>query len=58
MSHQVCWWSFRAIQARNTNKSGERTGGKIKMPKISIGQNGFMALFTDCEGNNMALHFE
>jgi predicted enzyme related to lactoylglutathione lyase len=34
----------------------EKAGGKITMPKTSIGQNGFMALFTDSEGNNMALH--
>jgi uncharacterized protein len=31
-------------------------GGKITMPKTSIGQNGFMAFFTDTEGNAMALH--
>jgi len=34
----------------------EKAGGKITMPKTSIGQNGFMAFFTDVEGNNMALH--
>jgi predicted enzyme related to lactoylglutathione lyase len=34
----------------------EKAGGKIIMPKTSIGQNGFMAVFTDSEGNNMALH--
>ncbi|MDP1727558.1 MAG: VOC family protein [Bacteroidota bacterium] len=34
----------------------ERAGAKITMPKTSIGQNGFMAFFTDSEGNNMALH--
>lgn len=34
----------------------EKAGGKITMPKTSIGQNGFMAFFTDSEGNNMALH--
>lgn len=34
----------------------EKAGGKIIMPKTSIGQNGFMAFFTDTEGNNMALH--
>ncbi len=26
------------------------------MPKTSIGENGFMAFFTDTEGNIMALH--
>lgn len=34
----------------------EKAGGKITMPKTSIGQNGFMAFFTDPEGNNIALH--
>lgn len=34
----------------------EKAGGKITMPKTSIGQNGFMAFFTDTEGNMMALH--
>ena len=34
----------------------EKAGGKVTMPKTSIGQNGFMAFFTDTEGNIMALH--
>ncbi|MEI6087215.1 MAG: VOC family protein [Bacteroidota bacterium] len=34
----------------------EKAGGKITMPKTSIGPNGFMAFFTDSEGNGMALH--
>jgi predicted enzyme related to lactoylglutathione lyase len=34
----------------------ENAGGKITMLKTSIGQNGFMAFFTDTEGNTMALH--
>lgn len=34
----------------------EKAGGKITMPKTSIGQNGFMAFFIDTEGNIMALH--
>ena len=34
----------------------EKAGGKISMPKTSIGQNGFMAFFIDTEGNIMALH--
>lgn len=34
----------------------EKAGGKITLQKTSIGQNGFMAFFTDSEGNNMALH--
>jgi len=34
----------------------QKAGGKITMPKTSIGQNGFMAFFADTEGNNVALH--
>jgi len=34
----------------------EKAGGKLTMPKTSIGQNGFMAFFIDSEGNTMALH--
>lgn len=34
----------------------EKAGGKITIPKTSIGQNGFMAFFADTEGNTMALH--
>jgi predicted enzyme related to lactoylglutathione lyase len=34
----------------------EKAGGKVTMPKTDIGQNGFMAFFTDTEGNTMALH--
>ena len=34
----------------------EKAGGKIIMPKTSIGENGFMAHFTDTEGNRVALH--
>src|SRR5437870_13456661 len=34
----------------------ENAGGKIIQEKTSIGQNGFMAIFTDTEGNKVALH--
>lgn len=34
----------------------EAAGGKIILPKSSIGANGFMAHFIDTEGNRMALH--
>ncbi len=34
----------------------ESAGGKIVMPKTSIGENGFMARFQDTEGNVVALH--
>ena len=35
----------------------EKAGGKITLPKTSIGDEmGFMAFFTDTEGNTVALH--
>lgn len=34
----------------------EAAGGKIILPKTSIGSNGFMAYFMDTEGNRMAFH--
>jgi len=34
----------------------ESAGGKIIIPKKSIGPNGFMAIFSDTEGNRVAFH--
>jgi predicted enzyme related to lactoylglutathione lyase len=35
----------------------EKAGGKINMPKTLIDKNiGYMAFFTDTEGNNIGLH--
>ncbi|MBI3587487.1 MAG: VOC family protein [Ignavibacteriales bacterium] len=34
----------------------EKAGGKILVPKTSLGPNGFMAQFKDTEGNRIALH--
>ncbi len=34
----------------------EKAGGRIMVPKTSIGENGFIAHFTDTEGNRVALH--
>jgi len=34
----------------------ESAGGKILMPKTSIGENGFIAQIIDTEGNRVALH--
>lgn len=34
----------------------EPAGGKVVMPKTSIGSHGFMAQFIDTEGNKLALH--
>ena len=34
----------------------EDAGGKIVVPKTSLGPNGFMAQFIDSEGNKVAFH--
>jgi len=34
----------------------ESAGGKVILPKTSIGENGFMAQFLDPEGNKVAFH--
>jgi predicted enzyme related to lactoylglutathione lyase len=34
----------------------EAAGGKIVVPKMAIGQYGFMGVFIDSEGNRIALH--
>lgn len=34
----------------------EAAGGRILLPKTSIGENGFMAHISDTEGNKIALH--
>ena len=34
----------------------EASGGKIILRKTAIGKNGFMAYFTDTEGNKIGLH--
>jgi uncharacterized protein len=34
----------------------EKAGGKVVQPKMAIGEHGFMAIFTDTEGNRLALH--
>ncbi len=34
----------------------EAAGGKVLMPKMDIQENGFIAQFTDTEGNRVAFH--
>ena len=34
----------------------EKAGGKVIVPKTSLGPHGFMAQFIDIEGNKVALH--
>ncbi|WP_142784135.1 VOC family protein [Changchengzhania lutea] len=34
----------------------EKAGGEVVMAKTAIGENGFMAVFLDTEGNRVAFH--
>ena len=34
----------------------EGAGGSVAAPKMSIGENGFIAFFMDTEGNKIGLH--
>lgn len=34
----------------------EAAGGKVLMPKTSIGENGYIGIFTDSEGNRVGVH--
>ena len=34
----------------------EAAGGQVLLPKTAIGNNGFMAYFSDTEGNKVGLH--
>lgn len=34
----------------------EAAGGKVVMPKTDIGENGFIAMFVDSEGNHVGIH--
>jgi len=34
----------------------EAAGGNVIMPKTSIGENGYIAMFMDTEGNRVAFH--
>jgi predicted enzyme related to lactoylglutathione lyase len=36
----------------------ETAGGKVAVPRTSLGPNGFMAFIIDTEGNKMGLHAE
>lgn len=34
----------------------EPAGGRVLAPQVPIGENGFIAIFTDSEGNRIGLH--
>jgi len=48
---------FSSIDVNNEMNRVEAAGGKIIQPKTQISEDvGYMALFTDSEGNRIALH--
>jgi predicted enzyme related to lactoylglutathione lyase len=34
----------------------EAAGGKVLLPKMDIGESGFMAMILDTEGNSIGIH--
>ncbi len=49
---------FRCDDLENELGRIEANGGKTLVPKTSIGEHGFIAHFSDTEGNRVALHSE
>jgi len=47
---------FSVADIEETLKKVLEKGGKQLIPKTDIGENGFIAHFEDCEGNQVALH--
>lgn len=52
----LVYFSSPSGDLENELKRVEEAGGKICSPKKPIGEWGFMAIITDTEGNNVALH--
>lgn len=55
-SHAGSLVYFSVADINGTLKEIEVKGGKTLMPKMDIGEHGFVAHFEDCEGNRVALH--
>ncbi len=47
---------FAVEDIEGTLNRVEQNGGDTLIPKMSIGEHGFIAHFKDCEGNRVALH--
>jgi predicted enzyme related to lactoylglutathione lyase len=47
---------FTAPDMENNLKRITENGGEVLMPRTSIGEHGYMAIFKDIEGNRLALH--
>ncbi|MEZ4820153.1 MAG: hypothetical protein R3A45_09765 [Bdellovibrionota bacterium] len=47
---------FSVSDIEKTLEQATAAGATVTQPKTSIGEHGFIATFTDCEGNRVALH--
>jgi len=55
-SHSGSLVYFGVEDIEGTLKKVTANGGKTLVPKMGIGEHGFIAHFEDCEGNRVALH--
>ena len=55
-SHEGSVVYFSVSDIEGTLATIESNGGKTLVPKMSIGEYGFIAQFEDCEGNRVSLH--
>jgi predicted enzyme related to lactoylglutathione lyase len=47
---------FSVDDIEGTLARAAKAGGSTLVPKMNIGEHGFVAQFQDCEGNRVALH--
>ena len=45
-------WAIRSVELESIGSNG----GNTLMPRLAIGEHGFIAHFEDTEGNRVALH--
>ena len=55
-SHNGSLVYFSVDDIEGALKKVGANGGKTLVPKMGIGEHGFIAHFEDCEGNRVALH--
>lgn len=55
-SHDGALVYFHVDNIEATLAKVTENGGEVMMPKMSIGEHGFVARFQDSEGNRVALH--
>jgi predicted enzyme related to lactoylglutathione lyase len=55
-SHNGSLVYISVADIEGTLKKVAAHGGKTLVPKMSIGEHGYIAHFEDCEGNRVALH--